>query len=109
MTAPADEPTLPFAKGSTTSMAAAQSMRKRAETDRARVLAYVRECGDDGATCDEVEVALDLTHQSASARMWDLCGKGGGTPVIRLTSARRRTRSGRGAGVYVHVDARGTP
>jgi hypothetical protein len=49
-----------------------------------------------GATCDEVEIALDLRHQTASARIRELVLK----DKLTITNQRRPTRSGRGARVY---------
>jgi hypothetical protein len=63
------------------------------------VLAYIRDRGYDGATSDEAEVALGLTHQACSARFTEL------KRDVQITSAgRRRTRSGRMAGVYVDAE-----
>lgn len=44
----------------------------RAPAQRQAILDYIRLQGLDGATTDEVEVALGLSHQTASARMRDL-------------------------------------
>lgn len=65
-------------------------------TDAWRVLDFIRSQGDRGATDDEIEVALGLPHQTASARRRDL-EKGG---QIYNTSARRRTRTGTPAAVW---------
>jgi hypothetical protein len=67
-----------------------------------RIAAFVKSQGDKGATCDEVEAALDLTHQSASARFNELkaCG------VLVSAHRARKTRSGGSAEVHkVHKDA----
>lgn len=53
-----------------------------------------------GATCDDVEVGLDLTHQTASARVHELEA----AEFIADTGLRRKTRSGRDAIVW-HVVA----
>jgi hypothetical protein len=49
-----------------------------------------------GATCDEIEIALNLRHQTASARVRELALGG----LIFDTGQRRSTRSGRSARVY---------
>lgn len=77
-----------------TSIAAAQSIAEGAEQLRARVLVEIRERG--GSTCDEVEVALDLRHQTASARINELMEEG----RVRDSGQRRKTRSGRQAIVW---------
>ena len=92
------EPPLPPHRGVPTSVAASESMRNRAVTDRARVLGVVASGG--GATTDEIEVALSLRHQNASARVWELAGNGGHPCRIRDSGRRRKTRSGRTAIVW---------
>lgn len=50
-----------------------------------------------GATCDEIEVRLDMPHQTASARVNELHN----WRYIRDSDFRRRTRSGRKAVVWI--------
>ena len=78
-----------------TSIAAAHSMREAADSIRKRVFERISET-KYGMTCDEIEVALDLRHQTASARLRELVLQG------RLVDSkvRRLTRSGRWAVVY---------
>lgn len=79
------------------STAAHTSIRGEAKVrQQAAVLNYVRARG--GATSDEVELALGLPHQSASARLTELRAKG-----LTREDGRRRTRSGRWARVQVVV------
>lgn len=66
-------------------------------TDEQNILELVRGAGANGHTCDEVEVKLDLTHQTASARVHDLMRAG----EIVLAGFKRPTRSGRNATVWV--------
>jgi hypothetical protein len=80
-----------------TSQAAARSLAGVAETLTEKVYAFVEAQGDAGATCDEVEIALGLRHQTASSRMWDLEGKA----RLRKTTATREARSGRQVRIYV--------
>ena len=91
------DPIPPHVAGSDTSKAAAESMRGRAQTDHARVLDFITEQGVEGATADEVLVALALTHQNGSARVSTLAS----LRQIEDSGARRKTRSGRMAAVYV--------
>ncbi len=51
----------------------------------------------DGATCDEIEEALNMKHQTASARVNELRHLN----RIRRTLDTRPTRSGRAAVVYI--------
>jgi len=62
-----------------------------------KVYSFIAGKGAEGATCDEIEVALQLRHQTASSRITHL------TFIERLirTETRRLTRSGRRAGVYI--------
>lgn len=77
-----------------TSVEAAESMREGAAALRAKVYRCIAQA-KDGATCDEVEVALNLRHQTASARVNELMRSG---EIVE--SGRRPTRSGRRAIVW---------
>jgi DNA-binding MarR family transcriptional regulator len=78
-----------------TSRAAYQSLDpETVERNRLRILTYIGVHG--GATCDEIEVALGLLHQSASALIRRLVKQGS----LRDTGQRRTTRSGRAAIVW---------
>lgn len=63
---------------------------------RNRVLDYIRSQGESGAICEEVEKALQLSHQTASARCSELKKE-------KLVTERgvRKTQSGRNAGVLI--------
>ena len=84
-------------KGSETSREAALSMLPAAGTIQRAILELFEAVGDEGLTDDEIEVELDLKHQTASAqrRALELA------TFVRKTNRRRLTRSGRAAGVYV--------
>jgi len=86
----------PYVRGSDTSEAAADSIETSSSTLRFKVLAFIKEAGTRGATDDEVEAALDMRHQTASARRRELVLSG----HIRDSGNRRPTRSGRGATVW---------
>lgn len=89
--------TLPT-NGTDTSDAAARSMARIAPIIRRRVLELIRDRTQTGfgATCDEVETALKLPHQTASARIRELAKAGD----IRDSGNRRLTRSNRKATVW---------
>lgn len=61
--------------------------------DRIAILAYMRFVPD--ATCDEVEVALGMNHQTCSARFSELKAAGLIQPTVR-----RKTRTGATAQVW---------
>lgn len=87
----------PYARGSDTSKAAAESIEPASGTLRARVLGTIKSMREYGMTCDEVEQTTHLTHQTASARVHELHKLG----AIRDSGRRRNTRSGRKATVWV--------
>jgi hypothetical protein len=90
----------PYISGSDTSEAAARSVHP-AKARRERI----RRCIEDyvavfplsyGLTCDQVEELTGYCHQTASARIRELCQAG----LIEDTGLRRLTRSKRSARVY---------
>lgn len=91
------QPQMPPHNGTPTSKDAARSMIGRAGTDRVRIVEFL---GSKPSTTDEVEVALNMSHQSASPRIWDLQGNGGHPISIRDSGIKRKTRSGRMAVVW---------
>lgn len=86
----------PFVRSSPTSKAAATSIEPTSGTLRAIVLAFIRGRGASGATCEEVEIALGMKHQTASARMRELAQ----AKLIVENGKRRTTSSGRAAAVW---------
>jgi len=80
-----------------TSRAAARSIEPKVGDIAQKVLTFVKACGPDGATCDEVEDALELRHQTASARVRELVQLG----KLFDSGRERKTRSGRRATVWV--------
>jgi hypothetical protein len=85
-----------------TSIAAREDNRPRAEAQRQAILSFIRMRGLNGATCDEAEASLGLSHQSCSARFYDLKEpppKGLG--LIETLGEVRKTRTGSRAVVYI--------
>jgi hypothetical protein len=96
-------PPRPPHNGTKTSIAAAESVATDAASVRLRVLQFIIDRGELGASSDEAEAALGLTHQSCSARFWELAGKNRKRPELKRiveTGFTRKTRSGRAAAVY---------
>lgn len=99
---------MPPSNGVDTSQEAAESIAPSAAAIRTRIYQMLLA---KPMTCDEIEVALDLRHQTAAARLWELEGNGkqsDGQPRLKLvykTDDRRKTRSGRSARVYRAVFA----
>ena len=91
---------LPYAKNSETSRGAADSMIAPAPSVRRRGFDFIASRGDYGATDDEIEIGLELSHQTASARR-NLLVKDG---AVVNSDAKRPTRSGRPASVWVAVE-----
>ena len=86
-----------FVQGSATSQAAAESMEGVASSMQERVRLFIAEAGEHGATDDEIEAALGLRHQTASARRRELVLK----EIIKDSGRVRKTRSNRKATVWV--------
>lgn len=86
-----------FHGGNAESVAAHASILPAKETLRRKVIAFVRSRGPQGATSDEIELALGLPHQTVSARITE--AKAGGD--LAPSGLRRLTRSGRSAAVLV--------
>jgi hypothetical protein len=87
----------PHVRNSPTSKAAAESMAKPAHAIRTKIIVWFKDVGTVGMTCDELEVAMDLRHQTASARIVELVASG----HLVKTERTRLTRSARSAAVYV--------
>lgn len=104
-----DEPILPpwCRSAPDTSREAAYSMASSFSRVAEDVRRYIASRGPSGATADEIEQALELRHQTASARVWELAGKNRKDmrPAAIVESGERRmTRSGRPAAVWVCVE-----
>jgi len=87
----------PFEKTSDTSKAASESVIGAAVSIRLRVLHLIVQTRSHGATDDEIEEALGLRHQTASARRRELVLNG----RVEDSGLRRNTRSGRSATVWI--------
>jgi hypothetical protein len=85
----------PYVAGSDTSKAAAESVGPWAETLRGRIYVFIAHA-PDGAICEEVEDALLVSHQTASARIRELAL----CEALADSGERRSTRSGRQAIVW---------
>ena len=97
-----------YVKSSDTSFLAAEAIAPFVTKLQELVLNVSLSAGTRGVTCDEVEVILDMPHQTASARVHEL-GKahknqdGVERPQMLFDSgARRKTRHGQLATVWVH-------
>jgi hypothetical protein len=101
-----DDVALPkYAAGSDTSFMAAEAIAPMVTKLQNMVLGVMLAKGTDGATCDEVEVALEMPHQTASARINELKEDDveAGRPQMLFDSGnRRKTRHGQLATVWIH-------
>jgi hypothetical protein len=87
---------------------AAKLIPESAKSLRTRVYNFIRDRGTEGATCEEIELALRLSHQTCSARCAELRNHPvhGGRIMIQVAEGKkikRATLSGRSAYVYVVV------
>lgn len=87
-----------FLQGATaeTSRAAYDSIEPEMNRLEALVLSAIRSAGDQGRTCDELEVITGLSHQCCSARVNGLAKR----CAITLAGDKRKTRSNRLAFVW---------
>lgn len=94
---------LPYARGSETSKAAADSMVSLASSYRARIRFMVEQSGLSGLTCDDVERMTDWRHETVSARLRELIQHGAITFKLDPSGRKlqRPTRRGRNACIYV--------
>jgi predicted transcriptional regulator len=81
----------------TPSQEAHESIKPQKQFICDRVMESIKARHSQGMTCDEVEIALGLTHQTASARVNELMKK----KLIIDSTLRRKTRSGRKATVWI--------
>ena len=88
---------VPYVVSSSTSRAAADSVKDELPRLEAEVLAAIRARGEHGATDDEIEQATGLRHQTASARRRGLVLK---KLIVADGDKTRKTRSGRAAQVW---------
>ncbi len=86
----------PPAEAVETSVEAAKSIKAHATKLAARVLAYITAQGRNGSTSDQAEVALEMSHQTCSARFRELALVG----RIYANGDKRFTRSMRRALVW---------
>ncbi len=87
----------PYVKGSATSLEAAKAIVLHAGTARAKVYDFIESCGGHGATDEEVQEDLDLPYSTSRPRRVELVTAG----LVKATSRKRRTNSGRRAVVWV--------
>lgn len=85
-----------------TSELAAKSVRESAESMRRRVLAYLTQQGERGATDEEIQIALEMSGNTQRPRRWELQN----ADVIKDSGKRRPNKSGRAAAVWVVEEAR---
>lgn len=86
--------------GTPTSIEAAKRAAPNAPSDAERIAEYIHQQGANGATCDECEVTLGLSHQVSSARIRGLQIK----QRIMDLGERRKTRTGCNAVVWFSVE-----
>lgn len=89
----------PFVTSSATSQAASQSIHPFVNQMQWDVIGALDAAYPNGVTCDEVEIALHMKHQTASARIRELVLKG----FVEDSGKERPTRSGCAAVVYVRT------
>jgi hypothetical protein len=85
-------------KGNPESLAARATTN--ASRDRLLVLKAIKEAGQNGMTCDELEQALSMSHQTCSAR----CSELKRDRMVRVAAGfKRKTRTGCSASVLIAI------
>lgn len=96
---PAPDVCRPRHRGNRESRDANEAVQPSKKALQQKIWDFIKRRGPHGATCDEAEVALGLSHQTCSARFTELAQAG----RIRKLADRRATRSGSKAAVWVVV------
>jgi len=94
---PLFRPDPPYVRDSATSQAAASKARPRAHTQRELVYRHLVQCGERGATDEEMQIALEMNPSTQRPRRVELVREG----AVRLSGLTRCTTSGREAGVWL--------
>jgi len=89
----------PAQRHSETSVAAANAIEPNAETLRRKVLMFLRDCGWEGATDEEIQTGLDMQGSTQRPRRIELVNAG----LVRKANTQRRTTSNRLATVWVAI------
>lgn len=87
--------------GNAQSVAAQEQHGHRRVSQRARVWAFIYSRGEEGATCEEIEIALSMHRSTCSARVSELKNDG----LVKESGRTRNTRTGTPAAVLVAVTA----
>lgn len=98
-----------YVAGSDTSFLAAEAVAPMVTRYQQRVLEVALSAGTRGVTCDEVEEILNMPHQTISARIYELAkerrlrdSEEVRPQMLFDSGARRKTRHGQQAIVWVH-------
>ena len=89
--------------GPPTSTAAARAIIPDAARLRRMVYEYIRGCGEEGATDEEIQRALGLSGNTERPRRWQLARAG----LVRPAGRTRKTIAGGSAVVWVATEGGG--
>lgn len=98
----------PWSREGTSFTAAAMIEGEPAHKQRLRVLHFIRSKGEFGATDDEIIHELDLAHNAAHPRRWELAGlnrRADFPTLIALNGEKRPTIKKRPANVWIAIKA----
>ena len=87
----------PFQEHSGSSFDAAAAIKPSAATLRDKVLRFIEERGDYGATDDEIQVSLNMNPSTERPRRIELMELG----LVTRATINRKTRTGRSAAVWI--------
>jgi len=95
-----DDPAPAYQAHSETSRRAAERIAPLAGTKRAAVLEYIEQCGEIGATDEEMQARMPMPANTQRPRRIELCAMG----FVKSNGKTRPTRSGDHALVWVAAD-----
>jgi hypothetical protein len=88
---------IPAQRHSATSVEAAEAIEPKVGTLRRAVLQFIRQRGSDGATDEEIQLALNWNPSTQRPRRVELCNLG----LVRDSGRTRLTKAGRKAVVWI--------
>ncbi len=91
-----DTGTTPYQPSSDTSREAAVAIQPHLNKLQSKVLRFLTERGEHGATDEEIQTALEMSPSTQRPRRIELAGKG----LIVKSEEKRKTKSGRSAQVW---------
>jgi hypothetical protein len=94
------EESAPFQRHSLSSKQAASQIQESANTLRAKLFRFIRDCGEHGCTDEEAQLGLAMLSSTQRPRRVELAN----ASLIKKNGQTRKTKSNRNAAVWVAKD-----